>query len=197
MVTYMGINHLALVTSDMTATVRFWRDLLGMRLVAGLGRNGYRQYFIKISATDMLAFFEWPKAEPLQEKDHGVPVHGPVGFDHVAIGVGSDEDLWELKNRLAAADIWVSEVIDHGFIHSLYSFDPNNIPIEFCAPVEAVDFDRRPQMRDKEPLPIALEGSNPQEGTWPQPQGPLPDDERLIFPGEGVVFSRQTGESNY
>jgi catechol 2,3-dioxygenase-like lactoylglutathione lyase family enzyme len=35
MVTYNGVNHLAMATGDMDMTVRFWRDLLGMRLVAG------------------------------------------------------------------------------------------------------------------------------------------------------------------
>jgi catechol 2,3-dioxygenase-like lactoylglutathione lyase family enzyme len=42
MVKYTGINHLAMATRDMDTTIRFWRDLLGMRLVAGLGRPGYR-----------------------------------------------------------------------------------------------------------------------------------------------------------
>jgi catechol 2,3-dioxygenase-like lactoylglutathione lyase family enzyme len=128
-ITYTGINHLAMVTGDMASTIRFWRDLLGMRLVAGLGRTGYRHYFIEISAQDMISFFEWPDAEPIDEKDHGVPVKGPVAFDHVAIGVPSDEDLWLLKARLEGAGIWVSEVIDHGFIHSIYSFDPNHIQV--------------------------------------------------------------------
>ncbi len=34
MATYTGINHLAMATGDMDVTIRFWRDLLGMRLVA-------------------------------------------------------------------------------------------------------------------------------------------------------------------
>ena len=58
---YKGINHLAMVTADMDATIRFWRDFLGMRLVAGLGSKKYRHYFLEISATDMIAFFEWPE----------------------------------------------------------------------------------------------------------------------------------------
>ncbi|RPJ10958.1 MAG: VOC family protein, partial [Deltaproteobacteria bacterium] len=37
MIKYNGVNHLAMVTSDMDRTIRFWRDLLGMRLVVGLG----------------------------------------------------------------------------------------------------------------------------------------------------------------
>ena len=36
-----ALNHLAMVTQDMDMTIRFWRDLLGMRLVAGLGRPGH------------------------------------------------------------------------------------------------------------------------------------------------------------
>ena len=65
---YTGINHLAMVTHDMKTTIRFWRDLLGMRLIAGLGRKGYRHYFFEISPNDTIAFFEWPDAEPVKEK---------------------------------------------------------------------------------------------------------------------------------
>ena len=34
MARFTGINHLALATGDMDATIRYWRDLLGLRLVA-------------------------------------------------------------------------------------------------------------------------------------------------------------------
>lgn len=191
---YTGINHLAMVTHDMTATIRFWRDLLGMRLIAGLGRPGYRHYFFELSDNDMIAFFEWPDCRPLPEKDHGVPVAGPVAFDHISIGVGSEDDLWELKDLLESADIWVSEVIDHGFIHSIYSFDPNNIPIEFSAPVADVDLRNHPQMLDKTPLPEALEGAEPQSGQWPTPQHPTPLEERVVYPGEGTIFKQTDPE---
>ncbi len=188
MIHYNGINHLAMVTGDMTATIRFWRDLLEMRLVAGLGRPGYRHYFFEISPNDMISFFEWPDARPIPERDHGVPVKGLVAFDHLSIGVDTDDDLWTLKEKLEAADIWVSEVIDHGFIHSIYSFDPNNIPIEFSAPVASVNLRQRPQMRDKDPLPAAREGADPQAGHWPKQPQPTPPDQRAIYPGEGTIF---------
>jgi len=188
MANYTGINHLAMATRDMGATIRFWRDLLGMRLVAGLGRPGYRHYFFEISGHDMIAFFEWPDVEPIPEKDHGVPVKGPLAFDHVSFEVTSDEDLWELKARLEAADVWVSEVMDHGFIHSIYSFDPNQIPIEFSAPVPGVNVRARPRMKDRDPSPVALEGPDPRPGVWPKGEGPLPPEERRVYPGEGVVL---------
>jgi len=188
MANYTGVNHLAMVTHDMPSTIRFWRDLLGMRLIAGLGRKGYRHYFFEISDTDMIAFFEWPHARPIAEKDHGVPVKGPVAFDHVSIGVESDDDLWDLKDRLEAARFWVSEVIDHGFIHSIYSFDPNNIPIEFSAPVAEVNLRNLPRMLDKDPLSEALEGVEPRLELWPGPKKPTAPDERTTYPGEGTVF---------
>jgi len=185
---YTGVNHLAMATKDINATIRFWRDLLGMRLVAGLGRKGYRHYFFEISDVDMIAFFEWPGVAPVKEKDHGVPVKGPFAFDHVSIGVASRDDLWELKDALEAADFWVSEIIDHGFIFSLYSFDPNNIPIEFSCPIPGVDIHANPAMVDKNPAEFALEGSEPQPGKWPAVKAPTPIADRRIYPGEGREF---------
>ena len=190
MAKYTGINHLAMATGDMDATVRFWRDLLGMRMVAGLGRPGYRHYFFEISGHDMIAFFEWDGVDKGELKDHGVPVKGPFTFDHVSIEVESDDDLWEIKDKLEAAEIWVSEVIDHGFIHSVYAFDPNNIPIEFSAPVSEVDIRKAPAMMDKKPCKTALEGPDPQPGHWPKVSNPTPAGQREVYPGEGEVFAK-------
>ena len=189
MVKYTGINHLAMATRDLDTTIRFWRDLLGMRLVAGLGRPGMRHYFFEISEHDMIAFFEWPDVEKAAEKDHGAPVKGPFVFDHVSFEVESGEDLWALKDKLEAADVWVSEVIDHGFIHSIYSFDPNNIPIEFSAPVRGVDVRKSPKMRDKQPSAVAREGSVPQPGHWPEVTRPTPREDRMVYPGEGLILA--------
>lgn len=188
MINYTGINHLAMATNDMDKTIRFWRDMIGMRLVAGLGRPGYRHYFFEISSHDMIAFFEWPDVEKIPEKDHGVPVKAPFVFDHVSFEVESDDDLWEVKDRLEAADIWVSEVVDHGFIHSIYTFDPNNIPIEFSSPVVEVDVRKSPKMIDKKPTPVTLEGPDPQPGHWPEVERPTPIKERIVYPGEGITF---------
>ncbi|SPD74669.1 Glyoxalase/bleomycin resistance protein/dioxygenase [uncultured Desulfobacterium sp.] len=189
MTRFTGINHLAMVTSNMDMTIRFWRDLLGMRLVAGLGRPGYRHYFFEITDHDMIAFFEWADVEKIPEKDHGVPVKGPLAFDHVSIEVESDDDLWEIKGRLEAAEIWVSEVINHGFIHSIYAFDPNNIPIEFSAPVPTVDVRKNPKIKDKSPSHVALEGSSPQPGNWPEPVFHTSYAERRLYPGEGMILA--------
>jgi catechol 2,3-dioxygenase-like lactoylglutathione lyase family enzyme len=188
-VKYNGINHLAMATKDMDTTIRFWRDLLGMRLVAGLGRPGYRHYFFEISGHDMIAFFEWPDVDNIPEKDHGVPVKGPFAFDHVSFEVEGEKDLWELKDRLGAAGFWVSEVVNHGFIHSIYSFDPNHIPIEFSVPVADVDIRKKPRMKDKSPSTVAREGPEPQGETWPEVVSPTPPEDRMVYPGEGTILT--------
>jgi catechol 2,3-dioxygenase-like lactoylglutathione lyase family enzyme len=179
---------MAMATGDIDATIRFWRDLLGMRLVVGLGHPGYRHYFFEISEHDMIAFFEWPGVESLQEKDHGFPVKGPVAFDHVSFEVASEADLWEIKDKLEAADQWCSEVVDHGFIHSIYAFDPNNIAIEFSVPVAGVDIRRTPVMTDSDPSAEACKGPEPQPGAWPQVTRPTPESEWEVYDGEGQVI---------
>lgn len=183
---YRGIHHLAMATRDMDATIRFWRDLLGMRLVAGLGKPGYRHYFFQVSDTDFIAFFQWPAVEPVPEKDHGYPVAGPFVFDHVCLGVETRDELWCIKDRLEAAGFWVSEAVDHGFIQSVYSFDPNGIPIEFAVELDSVDLRRRPCMVDFQPSGTTLEGCEPQPHKWPDVEHPTPPGERIAYPGEGL-----------
>jgi catechol 2,3-dioxygenase-like lactoylglutathione lyase family enzyme len=167
MVKFNGVNHLAMATGDMDKTIRFWRDLLGMRLVAGLGQPGYRHYFFQISDADLIAFFEWPGVEPVAKKDHGRPVRGPFIFDHVSFGVETEEDLWQLKDKLEAAGFPVSDVIDHGFIHSIYAHDPNGIPVEFSH------------------NQIALEGAEPRLEAWPRVARVTPESQRVVYPGAG------------
>ena len=185
MIKFNGVNHLAMATGDMDKTIFFWRDLLGMRLVAGLGKPGYRHYFFQISATDLIAFFEWPDLEPIEEKEHGRPVKGPFAFDHVSIGVSRQEHLWEIKDKLSAADHYVSEPIDHGFIHSIYAWDPNGIAIEFSWNVEGIDVRRHPKMMDAQPTEAALQGPEPQPEVWPPVTQPTLPEDRKVYPGAG------------
>jgi catechol 2,3-dioxygenase-like lactoylglutathione lyase family enzyme len=185
MIKYNGINHLAMATGDMDRTIRFWRDLLGMRLVAGLGHPGYRHYFFEISPRDLIAFFEWPGVKPVEEKEHGYPVKGPFTFDHVSFGIEREEHLWELKDKLEVGGFEVSEVINHGFIHSIYTYDPNGIPIEFSHEVEGINVRLQPTMKDVDPSAVTREGPEPKEDAWPPVEHPTPPERRRVYPGVG------------
>ncbi|OGW25416.1 MAG: glyoxalase [Nitrospirae bacterium GWC2_42_7] len=185
MIKFNGINHLAMATGDMDETIRFWRDLLGMRLVAGLGGPGYRHFFFEISGNDLIAFFEWPDVKPAEEKEQGRPVKGPFIFDHVSFGVETEDSLYELKDKLNSADIWVSEVIDHGFIHSIYTFDPNGIPIEFSHNVEGIDIRKNPMIKDTAPSDMTKEGPEPRFDRWPEIKRPTSKNDHKVYPGAG------------
>lgn len=188
MVRVVGIHHLALVTGSLDRTLRFWRDLVGLQVRSRLGSPGYRQYFLAAGGQTLLSFFEWSGAEPVPEKDHGVPQRGPIAFDHVAFEVGDDEELFGLRDRLAAAGFWVSEVVDQGYVHSLYTFDPNGVPVEFSVAVAAADLRTVPRFADREPGAVALEGSEPQPGVWPAPEPSTVETERRVYPGAGREY---------
>ena len=98
------------------------------------------------------------------------------------VGVDKDE-LWELKDRLEAADVWVSQVMDNGFIHSIFSTDPNNIQLEFCYRINGMSLSDIPKMMDTSPSSVTLEGSEPQSDKWPSIDKPTPPEKRKIYPG--------------
>ena len=194
---FNGVNHLAMATGDMDKTIRFWRNLLGMRLVAGLGEPGYRHYFFEISKDDLIAFFEWTGVKPVKEKEHGRPVNGPFIFDHVSFSIDTEDELWSLKDKLEAAGFPVSDVIDHGFIHSIYAYDPNGIPIEFSHTVPGVDIRKVPQMRDIAPSKVTMEGALPDPHVWPEVTHPTADIDKVVYPGAGSELFQGKRSTKY
>lgn len=182
--TLSGINHLAFITPDMTMTVRFYRDLLGMRLTAGIGHDGYRHYFFRLgdNATHV-AFFEYDGAAPMKSKFPGERTSEPIGFDHVSFTVGSKAELFALKDRLEVAGFEVEGAVDHGLFWSIYFFDPNHIPLE--ATWEFIELINVPAIEDDDPLPIAAEGADPQPGQWPEVAAPTPVEAMVASSGNG------------
>ena len=79
----------------------------------------------------------------------------------------------------------MSDVIDHGFIHSIYSYDPNNIAVEFSHNASGIDIRKNPGMGDAQPVKLALEGSEPQKNKWPKVKRATPIGERIVYPGVG------------
>lgn len=177
-----GINHLAFITDDMERTIRFYRDLLGMELFAGIGHDGYRHYFFRCGDTQV-AFFEYDGASPMHRKFHGSPTSLPLGFDHVSFTVASKQDLFRLKDKLEAAGVEVSGAVDHGTIWSIYWFDPNNIPLE--ASWDCMEIVAPPAIEDDRPMSIAAEGAGPQPGHWPEVTRPTPPEAMTAHPGNG------------
>ena len=179
------VNHLAFITDDIVKTVRFYRDLLGMQLTAGIGHDGYRHYFFRMAdEASHIAFFEYDGAQPMKSKFPGERTSEPVGFDHVSFTVESREELFSLKDTLEAAGLDVHGAVDHGIFWSIYFFDPNGIPLE--ATWEMMELTQIPAIEDDDPLDIAAEGAEPQPGYWPEVTNPTPRAEMIAKSGNGL-----------
>src|SRR5262245_44210319 len=180
-VAFTGVHHLALITHDLDATIRFYRDLLGLRLALGMGHGSTKHYVFQLTDRDALAFFEWEGGSPAPAKRPGVPATTPRSFDHVALGVATQDDLFALRARLVEAGVAVEGPIDHGLSWSIYFKDPNGIDLEAAwSSVELLE----PLLVDPTAPPAALEGSEPRPQAWP-PSSPASPEERTAKPGTG------------
>jgi catechol 2,3-dioxygenase-like lactoylglutathione lyase family enzyme len=128
---WQGINHLALITTDMDATVRFYHGTLGARLVATLGIPDFRHYFFEFGPHCTIAFFEYTRAaaEPFVNRA-GVPDARAPQFDHLALNLPDEPALRAFRQRLQDADWNVSDIVDHDTVRSVYFTDPNGIALE-------------------------------------------------------------------
>lgn len=163
---FTGINHLAMITGDMDKTVRFYRDVLGCKLIATIGTDRFKHYFFSIGHHNTIAFFEYAGIDPgVPEKPAGMPAAGRQ-FDHLSFNVDTYEDLLALQKRLRDQDVEVTRVVDHKFIHSIYFDDPNGIALE--ASVWLMDPETEVSYQD--PSPVAAVASGPVPGPQATPR---------------------------
>ena len=128
---WRGINHLALVTSDMDATVRFYHGVLGARLVTTIGTPTFRHYFFEFGPQNTVAFFEYTGVQlDTFATPAGIPDPRKSQFDHLSFNVPDEHALITLQARLKAAGCEVTDIVDHGIIRSVYFTDPNGIALE-------------------------------------------------------------------
>ena len=182
------IDHLAFITPDLTGTIRFYRDLLGMDLSLGIGHDGFRHYFFS-AGDNYIAFFAYDGASAMTKKFHGNRTSDPIGFDHVAFTVETREEFFEWKDRLQAAGIEVTGPIDHGVFWSLYFFDNNNIPLEIAW--NLMEVAEAPAVVDDDIPAIVHEGSGPQPGHWPEIGGhEAREGRQRLCPAQGTAGQR-------
>ena len=158
---WRGINHLALVTPDMDATVRFYAGTLGMPLVATMMAGPMRHYFFEISPQNTVAFFEIEGAVTFQ-KGAGSPAEFPIQLDHLAFNVPDEHALELLRARVVAAGSEVTEIVDHGLFKSIYFTDNNGIALEASTWVvdgtgRDLDLEQRQLFSDPNPVPAVAE----------------------------------------
>ena len=123
--TARGLHHVALVSSDVEQTIRFYQGLLGFpltELVENRDYAGSSHFFFDIGHDNLLAFFDFPGL------DLGPYAEVLGGLHHVAISV--EPARWrEIVDRFDEAGV---EYVVHSGV-SVYFTDPDGARIELIA----------------------------------------------------------------
>lgn len=178
--TYLGVNHVALVCRDMAETVDFYENVLGMPLVKTLGLPGEGQHFFFDCGGGATLAFMWfknaPPAAPGIASQHAdVRKDGAetaiASMNHLAMSIPL-EKFDEYVERLKARGLRV-HVINHNdgpderradltpntWIRSMYFADPNGIRLELAALTRAYrpdDVNLDPVDAEGRPVPVKV-----------------------------------------
>jgi len=120
-----GVDHLALICSDLDATIRFYTEILGMRLtkiVENRDEPTSTHIFLDMGGGNQLAFFDFPQKGPDRT------VRGVGSMHHVALKARPEQfraTVETLQERKIPHSLHGS--LDAG---SVYVRDPDDILVE-------------------------------------------------------------------
>lgn len=135
-----GLYHYSYPCRDGEETRAFYEDLLGLPLVNCMTADRvpstgeekpYAHFFFEMADGSYMAFFD------LGENEMPLPSpNTPNWVQHFAMEVASVDDVLAMRDRLRAAGVTVTDIVDHEFINSIYFFDPNGLRLEVTARTE-------------------------------------------------------------
>jgi catechol 2,3-dioxygenase-like lactoylglutathione lyase family enzyme len=130
----ISLNHVAYPTWDSQATYDFYTEVMQCKFLAAIQLDSvpstgtatpFLHTFYGFSSGEAIAFFE---VDGLERPEHD-PI--PSWIRHLAVNVGSMEELLNWEVHLKDSGVEAVGVVDHdGTWQSLYVFDPNGVRIE-------------------------------------------------------------------
>ncbi|BEV70765.1 MULTISPECIES: VOC family protein [unclassified Paludibacterium] len=141
------IHHVAYRCHNAKQTVEWYGKYLDMRFILAIAEDKvpstgepdpYMHVFLDAGNGNVLAFFELPTRPPM-----GRDPNTPAWTQHLALEVGTMEDLLQTKARLEADGIEVVGPTDHTLFQSIYFFDPNGHRLELACNTATSDMNRR------------------------------------------------------
>ncbi len=145
--TIQRIHHVAYRCHDARATVEWYQRHLGMDFVLAIAEDQvpsthapdpYMHVFLDAGGGNVLAFFELPNAPAM-----GRDANTPEWVQHIAVPVGSVDELLATQLRLQKAGIEVVGPTDHTLFQSIYFFDPNGHRVELAADTATPEMQQR------------------------------------------------------
>jgi catechol 2,3-dioxygenase-like lactoylglutathione lyase family enzyme len=150
-ITLQGVHHSARPTWKLRATVEFYRDILGLKLLHCIAAKGwgppghadFLHFFFDTGRGSTLAFFYYLGTD---QPEWMKPVyHYMANAVHTAWNVPTRAELESFKALLESRGVACSAFTRHEIIESLYVLDPNGYVFEMTTPtrdtteVDAVD----------------------------------------------------------
>lgn len=120
-----GVDHLALICSDLNATIHFYTEVLGMRLtkvMANRDEPSSTHIFLDMGGGNQLAFFDFPEKGPTRT------VRGVGSMHHVALKATPEKFqgiITTLKEKNVPHSLHGTENAG-----SVYVRDPDDILVE-------------------------------------------------------------------
>lgn len=130
------LNHVAYRCRDASETMRFYQDVLGMKLAHVITNDRvpstqefapHCHLFFEMADGSWVAFFDLVD-EPVTAQHEN-----PDWAQHLAMEVASVDALEQAQKKLLAHDVEVLGPVDHGFIRSIYFYDPSGHRLELTA----------------------------------------------------------------
>ncbi len=140
-------HHVAYRCRDAKATVEWYGQHLGMNFILAIAEDQvpsthapdpYMHVFLDAGGGNVLAFFEIPNSPPM-----GRDSNTPEWVQHIALKLGSVDELMAAKTRLEAAGIDVVGPTEHTIFKSIYFFDPNGHRLELAADTATADMQQK------------------------------------------------------
>lgn len=135
------IHHLAIAVRNIDATHYFYTEVMGFKLVAGVKRQapggGWTKHlFYDMGDGKLIAFWDLKGVENVQfaadawRSGISTGLGLPGWVNHIAFECDNADDFEQKKQRWLDHGYHVSEV-DHDFIRSCYTYDPDGNWVEW------------------------------------------------------------------
>lgn len=129
-----NVHHAAYRCRDAEQTRWFYEEVLGLPLAAAMvfdalpgsrQQSAYMHLFFELGDGNFIAFFDEPETAT---DEHFLRKHS---FDvHIALEAESEEALLAWQSRINAMGKTCLGPVDHGFVKSVYMYDPNGLQVE-------------------------------------------------------------------
>jgi len=138
------LYHFAYPCRDAEETRHFYEDILGVPLVNCMLSDQvpstgelapYAHFFFELGDGSYIAFFDLGN----DEKPAPSP-NTPGWVQHFAMETDSVASVLRMHARLKSFGVEVLGPVDHGFVRSIYFFDPNGLRLEIAARTEEPGF---------------------------------------------------------